>query len=999
MKKLALQMFLIPVLAAQTSFSPCDINHDGVINIVDLQLVINQVLGLAACTISLNQPGVCNAVDVQIEVNAVLAGTCSTGAAPSIAMAPATGSTISGTTVLSVNASNAPATAAVAFDLGSWRLGVVTAPPFQLSWNTGFAADGFYSLQATAYDSSGAVLAQATTAVHVNNHGGGLTVNSPDLTKAMTGQVQMSLTGQDPSVYYPARWDVFLDGEFQFYYWTDNWGQNPATITPTINTTLVPNGTHELHIEVGSDYWPAGQQNTKTWYDHRFALTYIVTINNGHTLLGVEPGYEHVYLQPNQTLALTCAQTFTDNTAGPCGAPSYSSSDTSIVTVDTAGLLTAGSNEGFATVTLTEAGKSAAVYVWVMNSPTIPHFAGNGQMLLTYQPGASMFTIAPFNWQPNTLMGNASANTETKRAAVNALYSGFYQNPRSTTFDYGLWQSNYDNSLAQEWAWTAANGYHIYAIGDDAVRNPGSDAWWTLNWPYGQQAIQYAVESLAGSGVAIAMDMIDEGSSFWGVTPTPDGKVGDSGSFTSITCSGTTCTAAWPNNPGNTSFALDGSLNSGLNTPLGHMFTATNITSTSFNFAPASPLTGTFTAANDPNLEFLWWAGSYSGCPTSPCNPPIPNTALSKVAGWIRSASPTVPISWPALGVAPASVHDAWAGKDSKVSDFMSHYWDSLQAGTTYTWGSGVSERSTWMRTIFYQRQPNVRFDRPQMMLTSIASYMYTKETPDAAYYTPPLDAAYLPGTTPAATSADMMTAAGLGNAGLRLYAAEDPSDAASRASASLGSGFQTGANPFSGDQKAVQIWKSMGYAANLLTKPFARFFLSTPLTSPWVGANVVTAARQGPDGRLLMAVNATDWPQTVTISLGPYRTGNSIARYVAGSTEIRTALIADATSDTVALGVGESVVYLFPFSAATSYLTPVSVPAPTLPSGATAAFVHVGYIYSQDLGNQTSGILCTSGCTLELDRTVGDVFYQYFFVDSNGVLLGTSPVTTIPGD
>jgi len=81
-----------------------------------------------------------------------------------------------------------------------------------------------------------------------------------------------------------------------------------------------------------------------------------------------------------------------------------------------------------------------------------------------------------------------------------------------------------------------------------------------------------------------------------------------------------------------------------------------------------------------------------------------------------------------------------------------------------------------------------------------------------------------------------------------------------------------------------------------------------------------------------------------------------------------------------------------------TSYLTPVSIPAPTLPSGAAAAFVHMAYIYSQDLNSQIAGIECTSGCTLQLDQTLGDVFYQYFFVDGTGNPLGTSAVATIPG-
>lgn len=617
MRRLLLPLLAIRILSAQTSYSPCDINHDGVVNVEDVQLMINQALGLSNCTADLTGTSVCSVVDVQREILAALTGTCNTGSAVSIAISPATGSTVSGTTVFSADTSNAPSTASVEFDLGSLQIGTATVAPFNMSWNTGFAADGRYSMLATAYDSTGNILAQAMTVVNINNHGGALTVGSPDLSQPLSGVVQLSITGTDGQGYYPARWNLFLDGQAQPITWTDNSGQNPITITPSLDTTTVPNGTHELHIEVASDYWPAGQPNNKTWYTDRIGLSHIITTNNGHTLMGVTAGYEHVYLQPNQAMALSCIQLFTDNTAGTCAAPSYSSSDLSMVSTNSSGLLTAGSNEGFATVTLTESGKTAQVYVWVMNNTTIPHFAGNGQMLLAYQAGQSIFPVAPFVLGPSDLQASTSLNAEAKRAGVNTLYNGFYLNPRNITQDYNAWQSNYDAVIGAGWTWAASNGYHLYAMGDDAVRNIGSDAWWTLNWPSGQRAIQHAMQSLASSGVAIAIDIIDEGSMMWGATPTPPRFVGNSGVFTSISCSGATCAVAWPNNPVNpsrfyagSSFALTGSLNSGLNTPLGKMFTATNITSSSFDFVPASPVNGVFTASNDPNLEFLWWAGA-----------------------------------------------------------------------------------------------------------------------------------------------------------------------------------------------------------------------------------------------------------------------------------------------------------------------------------------------------------------------------------------------------
>jgi len=58
----------------------CDLNGDGVVNSLDIQIAINQALGVAACGNSaLQQAGQCNVVDVQRIINASLGGACLTG--------------------------------------------------------------------------------------------------------------------------------------------------------------------------------------------------------------------------------------------------------------------------------------------------------------------------------------------------------------------------------------------------------------------------------------------------------------------------------------------------------------------------------------------------------------------------------------------------------------------------------------------------------------------------------------------------------------------------------------------------------------------------------------------------------------------------------------------------------------------------------------------------------------------------------------------------------
>jgi hypothetical protein len=51
-------------------------NHDGVVNIVDVQMIVNQVLGISPATCDLNGDGKIDIVDVQIVVNASLGLGC-----------------------------------------------------------------------------------------------------------------------------------------------------------------------------------------------------------------------------------------------------------------------------------------------------------------------------------------------------------------------------------------------------------------------------------------------------------------------------------------------------------------------------------------------------------------------------------------------------------------------------------------------------------------------------------------------------------------------------------------------------------------------------------------------------------------------------------------------------------------------------------------------------------------------------------------------------------
>src|SRR5579872_6974060 len=61
----------------------CDLNLDGTVNVVDVQMAVNMYLGLLSCNLNIMGVGVCNATVVGRVATAALGGTCdTTGATP-----------------------------------------------------------------------------------------------------------------------------------------------------------------------------------------------------------------------------------------------------------------------------------------------------------------------------------------------------------------------------------------------------------------------------------------------------------------------------------------------------------------------------------------------------------------------------------------------------------------------------------------------------------------------------------------------------------------------------------------------------------------------------------------------------------------------------------------------------------------------------------------------------------------------------------------------------
>ena len=66
--------------------SACDLNQDGTVNVVDVQLATNMYLGMTPCTANIDGSGVCNTIVVHQVETAALGGACVTAGSHTVTL-------------------------------------------------------------------------------------------------------------------------------------------------------------------------------------------------------------------------------------------------------------------------------------------------------------------------------------------------------------------------------------------------------------------------------------------------------------------------------------------------------------------------------------------------------------------------------------------------------------------------------------------------------------------------------------------------------------------------------------------------------------------------------------------------------------------------------------------------------------------------------------------------------------------------------------------------
>jgi len=173
---------------AGTGCTPRVITSDG--NIAQ-DMIVNSV-GTYTHSAPLNSSGAW--------VMQVVAFNYSDTSAPNVALgAPINNDTISGTTVVSANASDNVAVVKAEFYLNGALQATVTSAPYSYNWNTLLVANGAYILSAKAYDTAGNVGQSASVAVTVFNDTTApvVSIANPVNNSTMGGSVSVSANASD----------------------------------------------------------------------------------------------------------------------------------------------------------------------------------------------------------------------------------------------------------------------------------------------------------------------------------------------------------------------------------------------------------------------------------------------------------------------------------------------------------------------------------------------------------------------------------------------------------------------------------------------------------------------------------------------------------------------------------------------------------------------------------------------------------------------------------
>jgi hypothetical protein len=323
-------------------------------------------------------------------------------------------------------------------------------------------------------------------------------------------------------------------------------------------------------------------------------------------------------------------------------------------------------------------GPSRTTWVFVAPSNILPHFGTDGSILTSYNPAKSFFMHEGFNATyglydqpyntPNTALTNSllGYGDDYNLSGYNTLELDISNQDLSqtnqTNFQNG--QTSYINGyLAAIAPWPK---FRFFGTADNVTTAQMYYATRGASASFTTPAVQYIFQGLKSAGNFIGVSWADEISGPWGPNPLQgpiqfhNAPTLQSG-LTSITSSGTSCTANWTNwvVAGGGHFIIHGATTAGFNNAIGSTYTPNNVNANQFTFS-CTVASGTYNASTDPGLTIEPISGPWIGSDY------IHYDAWATLLTWVNGISGHTPVTGSNPGQTTLSAIANWSGNGAQ---------------------------------------------------------------------------------------------------------------------------------------------------------------------------------------------------------------------------------------------------------------------------------------------------------------------------------------------
>ena len=296
----------------------------------------------------------------------------------------------------------------------------------------------------------------------------------------------------------------------------------------------------------------------------------------------------------------------------------------------------------------------------------------------------------------------------------------------------------------------------------------------------------------------------------------------------------------------------------------------------------------------------------------------IPDDAFIQLMQTINSVAGRPPVTWPPLGIASSVAAENWLG-DPAISDYATIYWTYHDFRRAYPLTTSLAQDHIAIDRNVRGWLPFIQRDKPRLMLTALGGFEYLKNV-EGTDYTRGKDQPWTAGISDASVAAEPFYAIAMGLAGVRAYHFDAFDEM--RKNAAIGTPLGTGASPFG---CGTDRWQAMSAAFNLI-QAIEPYLLQPQIHAPQLGPTIVTGARQGAAGRVVIAVNFSEAEERTLFDLSAYRysTGSPIVQYRLHRASLATNVLPtnSPSAKMVTFEPGEVIVWVFP-ATSKSDLTP----------------------------------------------------------------------------